>query len=132
MKALYLPILCLLLFSASCDNLQAPDGQIVIKNNILDKKYNVISIRSTGAKSVRASIKPGEHKVLPKGVREIRFSIKYADHSKVYLIQCPRVLKEGAIIKLIDVHSNRIGGGCKLVKRGRTTVGSYVRWEKVG
>lgn len=130
-KPLLILFFSLVIFSAACTDIEVPDGHMVVKNDIRDKSYNIVNVRTSGGRSFRASLKPGEHVVLPKGVRTIHFSRQYEDHTKAYIVQCPRVLSKGIITRLIDVHSNRIGAGCKLINRGRSHGSSnYIRWEK--
>ncbi|HMO18612.1 MAG TPA: hypothetical protein PKA63_10240 [Oligoflexia bacterium] len=59
----------------------------------------------------------------------MRFIRRYEDHSKVYQVDCPSDFDLVMTIKLIDVHTNRLSGGCRLTKRGKMTGGGLVKWE---
>ena len=87
-----------------------PDGRIRIRNDFQDREYNILEVSGGGA---RFSLAPGEHHLLPGGTRRISFSRRYRDHTKRYEVECPAVHRSGITIKLIDVHLNRIAGGCK-------------------
>lgn len=58
-----------------------------------------------------------------------RVTRRYEDFSRVYLVECPEGMNKAVMMKLIDIHSNRLGGGCVLAKRGEIRGGS-TRWEK--
>jgi hypothetical protein len=99
-----------------CLGESVPDGRILVKNDCRDRKYNVIQVSGGGA---YYTLEPGETALLPKGANSISFSRQYADHVKRYMVQCPRILDSGIVIKLIDVHVNRIAGGCTTVSYSR-------------
>ena len=94
-----------------------PAGRILVKNDSQDKNYNVLSVYGGGA---RHSLQPGDSVILPQGTRSITFSRRYADHTKNYIVECPTGVARGISIKLIDVHVNRIAGGCKTVDSYRS------------
>lgn len=119
---------------AACGDPEVPGGEITIQNHILDKHYNsfVIDrvITKRGMTAFRKTLKPNEQIVLPyKGISSMRFTRKYEDHSRVYVVHCPSDFNKKVMMKLIDVHTNRLRGGCKLTKRGKKEEGGYVRWE---
>ena len=127
-------LILLLLLLGSCSERVVEGGRIIVKNDILDKKYNSFTvdrvISSRGATAFRRSLSPGDEVVLPiKNIRSLRFTRQYADHSMIYIVSCPKDFSREVRMKLIDVHSNRIGGGCSLRKRGRSERGAYVKWE---
>ncbi len=127
-----LAILILLQVTA-CGGEKVKGGQITIRNDILDKKYNTFQvdrvITANGSSGFRRLLKPGDEVELPfKWIRSIRFTRRYSDHSKVYVVSCPKGFGEKVQFKLIDVHTNRLGGGCELRKRGRKERG-IVDWE---
>ena len=93
-----------------------PTGAILIKNDSQDSSYNKVNVVG-GGKNVTLS--PGASTILPKGTTSITFSRRYKDHTKRYEVQCPGNRKKGIVIKLIDVHLNRMPGGCKTVEAGR-------------
>ncbi|MBX7145310.1 MAG: hypothetical protein K1X79_12720 [Oligoflexia bacterium] len=96
---------------AGCEP-SVPAGRILIKNDSQDSSYNIVKV-SGGGRS--ASLKPGDSVLLPKGVQSISFSRAYKDYVRRYEVSCPSGLKEGILIKLIDVHLNRMPGGCQTV-----------------
>ncbi|MCB0325329.1 MAG: hypothetical protein KDD69_17220 [Bdellovibrionales bacterium] len=123
----------LLLGLSACGEPKTPGGEITIKNDILDKAYNAIRVDSVrtarGASGYSKTLKPGDEVVLPfKQIRSLRFTRRYADHSMVYIVECPKAFDRRVTFKLIDVHTNRLSGGCELVKRGRMERG-VVDWE---
>jgi hypothetical protein len=89
---------------------KAPSGQIVVKNDSQDRDYNVITVSGGG---LYASLKPGERTTLP--AKTLTFSVqrRYKDYVRSYTVECPRLGNKGIFVKLIDIHVNRIAGGCK-------------------
>lgn len=133
MDSRILLLFTLLLTLSACGGEKVKGGQIVIRNDILDKKYNSFTVdrvlTARGATGFRKTLKPGDEEVLPfKSIRSLRFVRRYADHSKVYIVSCPKGFDTKVQFKLIDVHTNRLGGGCELRKRGRMERG-VVDWE---
>ena len=121
------------LFSG-CKAPEVPGGQITISNRILDKEYNTFTVDEirleNGATSYQIRLKPEEDVIIPyKNVRSMRFTRQYKDYAMVYQIECPSGFNSKITIKLIDVHTNKIAGGCKLVKRGKRENGSWTKWE---
>lgn len=102
----------ILLMLNACSGESVPDGQIMVKNDSMDSDYNVIKV-SGGGRSYTLS--PHENAILPKGTTSIRLSRKYSDHTREYVVECPARLEKGIRIKMIDVHVNRIAGGCETV-----------------
>ncbi len=108
MKAL---LLCLSVpVVVGCSSDTAPPGQIKVKNDSRDREYNVISVSGGGAS---ASLKPDQSLVLPKGTRSFSVERRYEKFTRYYSVSCPTLKNEGIIVKLIDIHVNRIRGGCK-------------------
>ena len=103
----------LIYFLSGCLGESVPTGRILVKNTSEDKTYNIVEV-SAGGRSY--SLKPGDKALLPKGVTTIYFSRNYADHTKRYTVQCPANPANGIAMKLLDVHLNRIAGGCKTTK----------------
>ena len=62
---------------------------------------------------IHSELKPGEYVILPKSTLEFTVSRDYKDYTRSYTVQCPPVTGSGIRIKMIDVHVNRIAGGCK-------------------
>jgi hypothetical protein len=126
--------LCLFIFF-SCQNFPQK-GEIVIKNDIQDKEYNVIRVDqvqdSRGTSSLNLLLKPGMEKGLPNGgVTKFVVSREYKDHKNIYEVTCPlekKSMKKPAVIKLIDIHLNRLPGGCVLSKFGVERDG-FTSWK---
>lgn len=120
----FLAIILAALLLLSCDQRDAPDQGIQIKNDIQDKTYNVIKVDRVrtehGAISFSRSLRPGEKVLLPrKSIASFRLSRRYRDHTKVYEVECPTRLKKGINIRLIDAHVNRMAGNCRTVRHYR-------------
>ena len=64
-----------------------------------------------------------------KGIVSMRFTRRYEDYYRVYMVECPPGLDKRLTIKLIDVHLNRLSGGCELTRRGKGNAG-FVQWER--
>lgn len=106
--------LCLVL--ASCFGPDIPDGRILVQNTSQDREYNIVRV---SAKGRSYSLAPGDSTLLPRGSTLISFSRRYEDHTKRYTVQCPRDFDDGILIKLIDVHLNKMGGGCTTVSASK-------------
>lgn len=122
------------LLLCSCKGQEIAGGQITVRNDVMDKEFNSFQVdqlvTGKGVVSYRAELKPGDEVVLPfKGITELRFKRRYADHQKVYEVTCPRDFNQAVTMKLIDVHTNRLQGGCALRRRGVMSLGGLVRWE---
>lgn len=133
-KSLLLCLSMALLLVCSCKGKFVEGGQITVRNDVLDKEFNSFQVdnvvTSKGLISYRTELKPEEEVVLPfKGIRELRFKRRYSDHFKVYDVSCPKDFSEAITMKLIDVHTNRLQGGCELRRRGVMSVGGLVKWE---
>ncbi len=100
-------VLTLVLFSG-CEP-SVPPGRIRIKNDSQDSSYNMVEVQGGGA---YYSLKPGSAALMPMGTSSISFSRAYKDYTRRYEVSCPSSLKDGITIKLIDVHLNRMPGGC--------------------
>ncbi len=122
------------LFLTACGEPEVPGGEITVTNSILDKEYNSFVVDQimlqSGATSHRVVLKPNDSVTLPfKNIRSMRFTRSYRDYSNIYVVQCPAGFNKKITVKLIDVHTNRVGGGCELVKRGKQEHGRWVQWE---
>lgn len=107
-------VLTIMLALSACNSeARVPAGRIRVKNDSMDSSYNVVRVSANGRSY---SLKPTESVLLPSGATIIRFSRQYADHVKSYTVHCPSKLDSGIMIKLIDVHLNRMPGGCKTVE----------------
>ncbi len=117
-----------------CGSPKVPGGRIIIRNDILDKDFNTFVVDQVVAGGAQAGFRrqlaPGDVVTIPhRRVQALRFTRRYRDHLKVYLVECPTELDTEVKMNLIDVHSNRLGGGCVLTKRGEIRAGSTT-WEK--
>jgi hypothetical protein len=102
-------LICSLL---ACSRDSAPPGQIKVKNDSRDREFNVIFVSGGGAS---ASLKPGQFIILPRGTRSFSVQRPYANFTRSYSVSCPALAMEGVVVKLIDIHVNRIQGGCQTV-----------------
>ena len=93
-----------------CLGEKAPVGRIVVKNDSMDSSYNLITVSGGG---MYGSLKPGERIVLPSGTRIFSVERRYKDYIRSYSVECPPLKNRGIFVKLIDIHVNRIAGGCK-------------------
>jgi hypothetical protein len=118
----------------ACNGDRSSKGNLVIRNDILDKKFNSFVIdkvvTTRGRKSFRRTIDPTEEIALPyKSVVSFRLTREYEDIDRIYHVKCPANIERRTVIKLIDVHTNRIRGGCRLVKKGERQPGGFIRWR---
>ncbi len=118
----------------SCKSASNPDYKITIRNDILDKEFNIVEIdgiiTNRGQTSIKQSLSPGsEYNIPAKEISKITLSRKYSDHTKLYEVQCPTNLKSQIVMKLIDIHLNRVSGGCKLTKKGEKSSKGLTKWE---
>jgi hypothetical protein len=95
---------------SACGGDRPPDDRIMVKNDSQDSSYNVITV-SGGGKF--ASLKPGEKLILPAGTKNFSVERRYKDYTRSYSVTCPAIKGRGILVKLIDIHVNRIAGGCE-------------------
>lgn len=130
-KVLSCTVLCCTVLS--CTTEQAPAGRILLRNDSLDKQFADFTIdqltTAEGSAGFRATLSPGEKTLLPRGVTTFRLTRKYRDHSKIYKVRCEAKLSKGMIIRLIDIHSGRLAGDCKLVRKGELDQNGNMNWE---
>jgi hypothetical protein len=106
---------------AGCDSGKiVPGGEIILRNDIADAEYNVVVVdqlkTATGMTSWSVSLRPGDEVKVPyKKVEALRFSRRYRTMTRVYKVECPKEMNRQVLMKLINVHLNKIGGGCTLV-----------------
>lgn len=127
-------VLLLFLVPLGCSDPHVPGGKITIRNDIMDKEYNSFIVddvvSGAGATGFRKEFRPGDEFTLPyKHITALRFTRRYADKSRVYVVHCPEDFDRAITVKLIDVHTNRLHGGCALVKKGELKSGS-MQWEQ--
>lgn len=113
MRAAFSSILLLSLLA--CEP-SVPAGKIRVKNDSQDREYNVLRV-SGGGNS--CTLNPGQSCLLPRGTSKIEFSRAYRDFTRYYTVSCPPLGERGITMKLIDVHLNRIAGGCKTVSASK-------------
>jgi len=101
---------------SACGSDRPPDDRITVKNDSQDSSYNVITV-SGGGKF--ASLKPGEKLVLPAGTKNFSVERRYKDYTRSYSVACPPIKGRGILVKLIDIHVNRIAGGCETVRAAK-------------
>lgn len=102
--------LLILLFAVTACEESVPKGRIRFKNDSQDREFNVVNVSAGG---VVMSLKPGESVLLPARITSIGVSRQYRDYTRRYQVSCPSNLSKGITMKLIDVHLNRIAGGCR-------------------
>ena len=127
-------IVFLLLLGVACSGDKVPPEHILVRNDILDKEFNSIVIdnviTSGGLMPFQKTLKPLQKVLLPyKNIKALRFARAYRDYTAVYEVTCPgKSNASGFVLKLIDIHLNRMSGGCELKRKGRSTQGR-VEWE---
>ncbi|MEN9846820.1 MAG: hypothetical protein RIS36_1967 [Pseudomonadota bacterium] len=110
LRALSVPLICMGVLGCLGENV--PDGQILVKNDSQDREFNVIAVYGNGAYAV---LKPGERMLLPPNTRYFSASRRYATYTRRYSVACPKIAGAGVVIKMIDMHTNRMPAGCKTV-----------------
>lgn len=116
--------------STGCFGSEIPGGQITVKNSIQDKEYNSITVSgSGGGRSIKVTLDPGQQATLPRGIKRLTFFRKYQDYSRVYNVVCPADFNQAVTMRLIDVHMNKMGGGCELLKQDRKENSNRINWN---
>lgn len=127
-------LLAILFFCVSCGGDNVPAERILVRNDILDKEFNSIVIdnvmTNSGLMPFHKTLKPMQKVLLPyKNIRAMRFSRAYRDYIAIYEVSCPaKTSAPGFVLKLIDVHLNRMSGACELRRKGRSVQGK-MEWE---
>jgi len=108
--------------------------EITFRNDIRDQEHNIVEIAqvvtTSGLVPFRKAVKPGEEVKIPyKKILQMQLARDYGDYSRVYVVKCPRKNKDEIRMKLIDVHSNRIAGGCRTARYGEKRSGKGVKWQ---
>lgn len=121
------------LLAAACTEETVPGGEVTIRNDILDKEYNEFTIdqvmTARGNSMFQRTLKPGQQVTIPaKQITSMRFVRRYKDFSRVYVVECPADGNKKITIKLIDIHINKLRGGCALTRRGELRDGFY-KWD---
>ncbi len=107
--ALRVLALIILYTTIGCIGERVPDGRILIKNDSQDRSYNTILVSGGGA---YGTLRPGEKLLLPTGTKNFAVERRYRDFTRFYSVSCPPISGSGITVKLIDIHVNRIAGGC--------------------
>jgi hypothetical protein len=106
----------IMMWVVGCLGERVPDGQILVKNDSQDREFNVIAVYGNGAYAV---LKPGERMLLPPNTRSFSASRRYASYTRRYSVACPKIEGAGIVIKMIDMHTNRMPAGCKTVSASK-------------
>ena len=101
-----------IVLSVGCLGDNVPDGRILVKNDSQDSEFNVISVLGNGKYAI---LKPGERVLLPPGTRSLTATRRYATYTRRYSVACPKIEGAGIVIKMIDMHTNRMPAGCKTI-----------------
>ena len=117
-----------------CSSESSNEGLITIRNDIQDKDFNIVEIdqivSTAGQGGYDKRLSPGQAVRLPfKTVLSFRVTREYPDHDKVYLVKCPMSLEKEVTMKLLDIHTGKISGGCRLAQKGKRITGGYIKWE---
>jgi len=125
-------ILLIILLLEGCKS-EHRNSELTLRNDIQDEDFNQIVIDQiqTPARRhpERYTLAPGQELSLPHSkVIKFRVSRAYKDHSKLYEVTCPPKKPPGSIIKLIDIHLNRMSAGCILTKAGQAR-GGLTTWQ---
>ena len=99
-----------------CSSESVPDGRILVKNDSQDREFNVISVLGNGKYAI---LKPGERVLLPPETRSITATRRYANYTRRYSVACPKIEGPGIVIKMIDMHTNRMPAGCKTISASK-------------
>lgn len=94
--------------SSGCES-SVPEGRIRIKNDSQDREFNVVEVSGDGFSQ---ALSPGQSMLAPPGTTTIEFARAYDNYTRRYRVECNRQITRGITVKLIDVHLNRIAGGC--------------------
>ena len=96
-----------------CDSASSvPPGRIRVKNDFWGEEYSTIKVSARGA---RYTLKSKESVLLPAGTTTIEFSYSDQKYTRRYRVECPSQRDKGITINLLDVHLNKIAGGCETV-----------------
>ena len=134
-----IPILIIIFFLVSGLTLNSAQAiELTIVNDI--KKYeqnrilkieNAISVEAPKTK-INFKINPGEEKAITKGnVRSFVISRAFSRHKIKYDILCPKDIKGKHQVNLVQIHNNKIPGGCKLARTGHRAKIGGMSWEIV-
>lgn len=100
----------------ACTQENVPDGRILFKNDTMDSSYNLVNVSGGG---LSKTLKPQEYFIFPQGTTQFSVSRRYKDHTRSYTVKCPPLTGNGIRVKMIDVHVNRIAGGCQTIRASK-------------
>jgi hypothetical protein len=125
------PLVLIIFVVVSCTS-DRRTSEVTIRNDIQDENFNQIEVDqiqgASGLLPLKIKLSPGEESPLPtKLVTKFRVTREYKDFSRVYLVTCP-AKKDKVLIKLIDIHLNRMPGGCLMTRVGERRSGS-INWK---
>jgi hypothetical protein len=101
---------CVALAVSGCLGDNVPAGRILVRNDSRDREFNTIVVAAGGASR---TLKPGEKFLLPPATGNFSVSRQYKEYTRRYTVACPPLGDKGIVVKTIDIHLNRIQGGCK-------------------
>lgn len=94
----------------------------------VDKAYS----RESGKSPVKFEIRPGEHKRVTQGnVVSFIMTRIFPRHKLMYEIHCPKARDGQEVVTLLEIHENKLPGGCKVVRTGHRGKHSGMVWEEV-
>ena len=111
-------------------------AEITMRNDLSDEdKGHIIRIegvRSTaGQKNYRVTLNPGDSVTIPgKNITGFTAVRQYDTYAKKYEVTCPGRTDVAVKTKLIDIHLDKMSGGCTLMRVGRSTPGGGTVWQK--
>lgn len=112
----YLLVAGLSALLSACSRAPVEDGKITVINDSQDSDFNILEVSGNGASF---SLNPGEYAIMPSDTTTLYFSRQYKEYTRSYEVRCPHLEGGGIRMKLIDVHVNRISGGCKTVSANK-------------
>ena len=104
-------ILCVLAVSGCEMGNDVPDGRIKVLNHLSGDQYSTLEVSAGGSYVLKSK----EWVLLPRGTTSIYFRYQGEKSTREYRVECPANPSRGITLKLIDVHSNRMPGGCETV-----------------
>lgn len=131
MKGLALLLVVLLPLS------EASAANIIFQNDLASKTggdlVKIDQVRTAGAiAAMPVYVRAGQRKsISPKSVLSFRVSRMHGtDKADTYLVECDEAAGEPVIVKVLDVHSNHMPGGCTTTKTGFWTSEAGYVWKK--
>jgi hypothetical protein len=112
--------------------------ELQLRNTFKEKEPGSIlmieNARSTEApdNKIQFKIMPGDTKSITAG-NVIAFTLTrvFADHKLKYEVSCPAEAKGVYKITLIDVHDEKLPGGCKVVRTGHWSKMTGMNWGRL-